>query len=207
VYHDPSGLIVFHDATNLAAYDIETDAWHVIAQRPDPAMRASLGRPPAVVLLAYDARRDLFVANADNGPLDSHVANPATWIFDPATAMWSQLTSVETAAIRCGWGFAPECGAVVDARTGLAVFFAMDGTQIVTFDGGEGTWQELRRTDGAQFVFTETCDNDTPVYDSVNERIVCRAAWSGVAAIDTGTGTDAQASWLLEPLPRQSPEP
>ena len=160
-----------------------------------------------MVLLTYDSQRDLFVAYVDKGPLDSHVAAPGTWTFDARTATWSRLVSTTTPGIECGWGFAPECGAVFDARTGVSVFLAMGGTQIMGYDAEKRAWQALYQVDGSVPGGTDACDNDTPVHDSVNQRIVCRAAWSGVTAIDSGTGMAARPWWLLEPLPETSPAP
>jgi hypothetical protein len=190
---------VFHDATNLVAYDVKSDTWTLLDQHPDVTGPAGLARPPAVVLVVYDSRQDVFVAYADNGPLDSHVAAPATWTFNPRTGTWSHAALVQTPDVACGWGFAPECGAVLDERTGLAVFVAMGGTQVLTYDASRATWQTSRQGDW--------CDNDTPVYDSVNVRIVCRAGWTGVAALAMGTGTSAGPAWLIEPLPGPGPTP
>jgi hypothetical protein len=127
-----------------------------------------------------------------------------TWTFDPGTGTWRFEAGADTPSIACGWGFAPECGAVFDARTGLTVFFSKVGYAADGYDAGLGTWRDLS---GPNLANSDKCDNDTPVYDSVNGRIVCRAGQSGVAAFDISDGSNMRPWWLLEPLPAASPAP
>lgn len=206
LYHDPSGLVVFHDGGHMWAYDLESDTWTAVRRRPDPALRAEDGAPAGVSLMGYDIMRDRFVAYASRG-LEDEVGVPETWTFDPGLGTWRFEAGVDTPSIACGWGFAPECGAVFDPRTGLTVFLALGGNAADAFDVGLGAWRTHLDLGDGLAGSDDTCDNDTPVYDSINGRIVCRAGWSGVAALDTGDGSDIRPWWLLEPLPTASPAP
>ncbi|MBP1706058.1 MAG: hypothetical protein H6Q36_1797 [Chloroflexi bacterium] len=205
LYHDPSGLVVFHDGGHMWAYDLESDTWTAVRRQPDPTLPAEAGLPAGVYLVGYDADRDRFVAYASRR-LEDGSGMPETWTFDPGSGTWRFEAGVDTPSIACGWGFAPECGAVFDARIGLTVFLAKGGFAADGYEVGLGAWRILHRGGGLANS-DDACDNDTPVYDSVNGRIVCRAGRSGVAVLDTGDGSAIRPWWLLEPLPAASPAP
>jgi hypothetical protein len=205
LYHDPSGLVVFHDGGHMWAYELESDTWTAVRRRPDPVLPAGDGLPASVYLVGYDVARDRFVAYV-NRLREDEIGVPETWTFDPGRGTWRLDAGVATPLIACGWRFAPACGAVFDTRTGLTVFLALGGNKADSFDAGSGAWRVLLR--GAELAGSDdACDNDTPVYDSINERIVCRAGRSGVAVLDTGDGSGIEPWWLLEPLPADSPAP
>lgn len=193
---------MFHDGGHLWAYDLESDTWTAVRGRPDPALPADAGLPAGVYLVGYDVARDRFVAYVSRR-LEDGSGVPETWTFDPGSGVWRFELGVDTPSIACGWGFAPECGAVFDTRTGLTVFLALGGNAADGYEVGLGAWRDLGGPNLANS--DDVCDNDTPVYDSVNGRIVCRAGRSGVAAFDTSDGSNMRPWWLLEPLPTASP--
>jgi hypothetical protein len=202
LYHDVSGLVVLHAGTQLFAYDVESDTWSEVRQRPDPTQPAASGLPPGVSVIGYDSGSDTFVAAASRGGADE-VAVPETWTFSAATGTWRREAPTGTPAIPCGWSFAPECGAVFDPRSGLTVFFAMTGSHIQGYDAAKRAWLSLEDWISASPgpSLYAGCDNDTPAFDAVNERIVCRAGLSGVAALQL----PGRRTWLLAPQPGSVP--
>jgi len=97
-----------------------------------------------------------------------------------------------------GWVW-PEVGAtgVLDEGSGLTLFNEHG------YDAAERAWRTLPNG---------SCASEPPVYDPINERIVCRAAppqdpdrpASGVSTFSAATG---EWRWLLEPGPPGSPSP
>ncbi len=198
VYHDPSGLVVVFDGTDLWGYDVDVDAWTAVRQRPDPAMPAGAGLPVGFMALGYDPVSNVLVAYAD--PPDGRPTE--TWTFDPVSSTWRRVPGVTTPELRHGW-FASGSGAAFDEELGQVVFGAGDAS-LEGYDAGLHAWTTLYdwSTEGRAGA-TGWCDSRTPVGDALNARVVCRGTGGGMAAF-SATG---RWQWLLEPEARSSSAP
>jgi hypothetical protein len=198
VYHDPSGLIVVFDGTDMWAYDVDADSWAAVRQRPDPALPVGAGLPDGFMALGYDPGPNVLVAYAD--PPDGRPTE--TWTFDPVSSTWRRVPGVTTPELRYGW-FASGSAAAFHEELGQVVFAAGDGN-LARYDAGLHAWTTLydRSTEGLAGA-TGWCDSRTPVGDALNARVVCRGTGGGMAAF-TATG---RWRWLLEPEAGSSPAP
>jgi hypothetical protein len=198
VYHDPSGLIVVFDGTDMWAYDVDADSWTAVRQQPDPAMPAGAGLPVGFMALGSDPGSNLLVAYAD--PPEGRPTE--TWTFDPVSSTWRRVPGVTTPELKYGW-FASGTGAAFHEELGQVVFAAGDGN-LEGYDAGLNSWTTLydQSTEGRAGA-AGWCGSRTPVGDALNARVVCRGTGGGMAAF-TATG---RWQWLLEPLAGPSPPP
>jgi hypothetical protein len=218
LYHDRSGLVIVYDGVEIWAYDVDTNSLAKVRQVPDPTRPAGSGAPDGTVersrnSLGYDSRNDLVVAYVRRPDTADTTAQPETWTFNPRTGAWRLEASVVTPEILVygGWVW-PEVGAtgVLDEGSGLTLFNEPLGNQLNEYDAAERAWRTLPTV--REDAIAGWCASEVPVYDPINERIVCRAAppqdpghpASGVSTFSAATG---EWRWLLEPGPPGSPSP
>jgi hypothetical protein len=199
VYHDRSGLIVLYDGTGMWTYDVDADSWTTVRQRPDPARPGGAGLPAGFMALGYDPLEDLLVAFADPPPGPQPTE---TWAFDPVTGTWRREPGATTPELKYGW-FSSGSGTAFDEARGKLVFAAGDGS-LEGYDARRDVWTTL--LDAKSEIRTGAaggCSRDTPVYDPLNARIVCRVRGDGMAAITVA----GQWRFLVEPVAAPSPAP
>jgi hypothetical protein len=142
-----------------------------------------------------------------------------TWTFEPGTGQWAQgAAEASPDLIVCGvWFNSEECyptygRAVFDEASGRAIFMASDlrtrfategvsPTIVDVYDPGQSTWRTLYPTQEGRWRARPWCGSMPPVYDPVNERIVCQSGsgtqpGDGVSAFSTATG---EWRWLRVP--------
>lgn len=210
LYHDRSGLVIVYDGKMMWAYDVDANTLAKVRQRPDPSRPAGSGAPDGTVTfskfsLAYDSRNDLVVAHV----VPTETAKPETWTFDPGTGAWRlEASAVTPEAAFVGGYLWPEVGTwgVFDEASGLVLFNERWANQLDEYDAAQRAWRVLPTIREPVVVNGNSnwCSSVPPVYDPLNERIVCRADHLGNAT-SAFSASSGEWRWLVEP--RADPAP